>query len=91
MASNGRKEANQLAGEVIPFRNEKSKVKSVEGMAPHDQKVIAPLFNLVCDILKLLFPVDLMIFGRSMIRIALWSVQGRLFPLSLELPLSSST
>jgi nucleoside-diphosphate-sugar epimerase len=49
MASHGRKEANQLAGEVIPFHNEKSKVKEVDGMIPHDQKIMAPLFNLVDD------------------------------------------
>jgi len=50
MASRCRKEANQLAGELIPFHNEKSKVKEVDGMTPHDQKVIAPLFNLVCSL-----------------------------------------
>jgi len=47
MASLGRKEANQKAGEVIHFRNEKSKIKGVEGIRPHDEKIIAPLFNLV--------------------------------------------
>jgi len=55
MASRCRKEANQLAGEFIPFHNEKSKVKEVDGMTPHDQKVIAPLFNLVCGLLKSAF------------------------------------
>ncbi len=47
MAPLGRKEANQQAGEVIHFRNEKGKVKEVEGMRPHDEKIVAPLFNLV--------------------------------------------
>jgi len=45
----GRKAADDLAGEVIPFHNDKSKVKQVEGMPPHNQKLIAPLFNLVDD------------------------------------------
>jgi len=49
MASQGRKAADALAGEVIPFHNDKSKVKEVEGMPPHDQKLVAPLFNLVDD------------------------------------------
>ena len=49
IASHGRKEANQLAGEVIHFHNEKSKVKEVEGTRPHDEKVVAPLFNLVYE------------------------------------------
>lgn len=47
MAKIGRKEANSIAGEEIVFKNEKSKVKEVEGMVPHDQKCIAPLFNIV--------------------------------------------
>ncbi|KAF8894411.1 NAD-P-binding protein [Infundibulicybe gibba] len=45
----GRTAANSVAGEVIPFHNEKSKVKEVEGMTPYDDKPIAPLFNLVDD------------------------------------------
>ncbi|KAG6832718.1 hypothetical protein H0H92_012290 [Tricholoma furcatifolium] len=45
----GRAEANALAGEEIIFHNDKKKVKEVEGVAPHDQKLIAPLFNLVDD------------------------------------------
>jgi hypothetical protein len=49
MASLGRKEADILAGEVILFHNDKSKVKEVASMPPHDQKLIAPLFNLVDD------------------------------------------
>jgi hypothetical protein len=49
MASLGRKEADSLAGESIIFRNEKSKVSQVEGMPPHDKKLVAPLFNLVDD------------------------------------------
>jgi hypothetical protein len=90
MASHGRKEANQLAGEVIPFHNEKSKVKEVDGMIPHDQKIMAPLFNLVCD-LRNCFTTYLTIFGRSMIPIAHWSVQAQQYPLSSARPLSSST
>ncbi|KAG6854958.1 hypothetical protein C0991_009781 [Blastosporella zonata] len=43
----GRAEANVLAGEEIVFHNDKKKVKEVEGMPPHDQKLICPLFNLV--------------------------------------------
>jgi hypothetical protein len=47
MAKVGRSEANSLAGEEILFKNDKSKAKEVEGMAPPDQKCIAPLFNIV--------------------------------------------
>lgn len=47
MAPLGRKAADSLAGEEIIFHNDKSKVKEVEGMPPHNQKVVAPLFNLV--------------------------------------------
>lgn len=47
MASQGRKVADKSAGVVIPFHNDKSKVKEVEGMIPHDQNPVAPLFNLV--------------------------------------------
>ena len=47
MASLGREEADTLAGEEIPFHNDKSKVSEVPGMPTHDQKVIVPLFNLV--------------------------------------------
>jgi hypothetical protein len=43
----GRKEANLLAGEEIIFHNSKNKAKEIAGMAPHDQKIIAPVFNLV--------------------------------------------
>lgn len=47
MAPLGRKQADALAGEEIIFHNSKSKVKEVEGMQPHDAKLVAPLFNLV--------------------------------------------
>jgi hypothetical protein len=47
MASQGRKQADIVAGEQIIFHNDKSKVSEVEGMPPHDKKLIAPLFNLV--------------------------------------------
>ncbi|KAJ7582574.1 hypothetical protein C8J56DRAFT_222989 [Mycena floridula] len=49
MAPLGRKSADSLAGETIIFHNEKTKVKEVEGMAPHDKHLVAPLFNLVDD------------------------------------------
>ncbi|KAF9049396.1 hypothetical protein BDZ89DRAFT_1126771 [Hymenopellis radicata] len=45
----GRKAADGAAGEAIPFHNEKSKTKEVEGMPPHDKKMTAPLFNLTDD------------------------------------------
>ncbi|KAF5386875.1 hypothetical protein D9615_001683 [Tricholomella constricta] len=47
MAPLGRAAANSLAGEELIFHNDKKKVKEVEGMPPHDQKLVAPLFNLV--------------------------------------------
>lgn len=47
MAKTGRKQANSIAGEEIVFKNDKSKAKEVEGMAPPEQKCIAPLFNIV--------------------------------------------
>lgn len=47
MARVGRVEANSIAGEEILFKNDKSKVKLVEGMVPLDKKCIAPLFNIV--------------------------------------------
>ncbi|KDQ60617.1 hypothetical protein JAAARDRAFT_555570 [Jaapia argillacea MUCL 33604] len=49
MSSLGRKEADVLAGEEICFHNSKGMAKEVEGMPPHDRKLIAPLFNLVDD------------------------------------------
>ncbi|RDB21502.1 hypothetical protein Hypma_011415 [Hypsizygus marmoreus] len=49
MASLGRKAADSLAGEEIMFHNDKKKVKEVEGMPPHDRKLIAPMFNVVDD------------------------------------------
>ena len=50
MAPLGRKAADSLAGEEIPFHNDKKKVKEVEGMPSHNQKLIAPLFNLVVNL-----------------------------------------
>jgi len=47
MASEGRKSANQIAGQAFTFHNDKSKVKEVDGMLPPDVKPVAPLFNLV--------------------------------------------
>ncbi|GLB35141.1 putative NAD dependent epimerase dehydratase [Lyophyllum shimeji] len=49
MAPLGRTAANSTAGEEILFHNDKKKVKEVEGMPPHDAKLIVPLFNLVDD------------------------------------------
>ncbi|PSR71146.1 hypothetical protein PHLCEN_2v12992 [Hermanssonia centrifuga] len=49
MAKIGRTEGNAIAGEEILFKNEKSKVKQVEGMIPADHKCIAPLFNIEDD------------------------------------------
>lgn len=45
----GREQAIALAGEKIPFHNEKSKAKEVDGMISPDEQPIAPLFNLVDD------------------------------------------
>lgn len=47
MASTGRQQANTVAGEEIVFRNDKKKIKEVEGVVPPEQKIVAPLFNLV--------------------------------------------
>jgi hypothetical protein len=49
MAPLGRKEADTLAGEEIIFHNDKSKIKTTEGVPPHNKKLIAPVFNLVDD------------------------------------------
>lgn len=54
MAPLGRKTADTEAGEEIFFHNDKKKVKEVEGMPPHDQKLVAPLFNLVNEPIQLL-------------------------------------
>ncbi|KAJ7632229.1 hypothetical protein FB45DRAFT_911856 [Roridomyces roridus] len=47
MAPLGRKAADSLAGEIILFHNDKSKVGGVDGMPPADKKLVAPMFNLV--------------------------------------------
>lgn len=47
ISEKGRKAADELAGVPILFHNDKSKVSEVEGMLPHDAKLVAPLFNLV--------------------------------------------
>ncbi|TFY83175.1 hypothetical protein EWM64_g839 [Hericium alpestre] len=49
IAENGRAKADGIAGEEIFFNNEKSKVSEVVGMPAADQKIVAPLFNLVDD------------------------------------------
>ncbi|KAF7322530.1 NAD dependent epimerase dehydratase family protein [Mycena chlorophos] len=46
MAPLGRKEADILAGEIILFRNDKSKVAEVKGMPDPSKKLVAPVFNL---------------------------------------------
>jgi len=45
----GRAKADEIAGEEIPFKNDKSKAAEVEEMAAPDQKIVAPLFNLEDD------------------------------------------
>lgn len=47
MGREGRKSANQIAGKPLLFHNDKNKVKEVDGVIPHSEKPIAPLFNLV--------------------------------------------
>jgi len=49
MNQQGREQAIALAGETIPFHNEKSKAKEVDGMVSPDEQPVAPLFNLVDD------------------------------------------
>ncbi|KDQ60618.1 hypothetical protein JAAARDRAFT_204453 [Jaapia argillacea MUCL 33604] len=49
MAHLGRVQADSIAGEVIHFHNDKSRIKDLEGVAPHDSKIVAPLFNIVDD------------------------------------------
>ncbi|KIK98834.1 hypothetical protein PAXRUDRAFT_823446 [Paxillus rubicundulus Ve08.2h10] len=49
MQVHGRQQANSIAGEKIPFHNDKSKVKDVEGACSPDVAPIAPIFNLVDD------------------------------------------
>ncbi|KZT03520.1 uncharacterized protein LAESUDRAFT_729108 [Laetiporus sulphureus 93-53] len=44
----GRKEADALAGEELPFKNDKSKA-DIDGVIAPDMKVVAPLFNLEDD------------------------------------------
>ena len=47
MAREGRKSANQVAGQPLLFHNDKNKVKEVDGVIPPSEKPVAPLFNLV--------------------------------------------
>jgi hypothetical protein len=49
MAREGRKSANQIAGQALLFHNDKSKVKEVDGMISPHEKPVAPVFNLVDD------------------------------------------
>ncbi|CCM03854.1 uncharacterized protein FIBRA_06003 [Fibroporia radiculosa] len=48
-STGGREKADELAGEEIPFKNDKSKVNEVDGMVSPTQKVVVPLFNLEDD------------------------------------------
>jgi hypothetical protein len=91
MAPLGRKEADILAGEIIIFHNDKHRVKEVEGMVPHTQKVVAPVFNLVGNFFPAPFFVCLFPECRSMIRRAPCSVWDKLLHLSLVPPSSSIT
>ncbi|KAH9925227.1 uncharacterized protein B0H18DRAFT_381207 [Fomitopsis serialis] len=45
----GRAKADELAGEEIPFHNDKSKVSEISEMVPPDRKVVAPFFNVEDD------------------------------------------
>jgi hypothetical protein len=47
----GRKQADALAGEPLLFKNDKKKIKDVEGVVSPDQALTAPLFNIVSHIL----------------------------------------
>lgn len=49
MSRVGRSEAIGAAGEVIYWRNDKSKVAEVAGMPPPNKTIVAPLFNLTDD------------------------------------------
>ncbi|KAH9001467.1 NAD-P-binding protein [Lactarius akahatsu] len=49
MSRVGRSEAIGVAGEVIHWRNDKSKVAEVAGMPPPDKTIVVPLFNLTDD------------------------------------------
>ncbi|KAI6043050.1 hypothetical protein EDC04DRAFT_2891319 [Pisolithus marmoratus] len=45
----GRKQADAIAGEKIPFHNDRSRVKEVVGTCSPDTQPVAPMFNLVDD------------------------------------------
>lgn len=45
----GRAKADELAGEEIPFHNDKSKAAEISEMVSPDHKVVAPLFNVEDD------------------------------------------
>lgn len=45
----GRAKADELAGEEIPWHNDKSKLAEVSEIVPPDRKVVAPLFNVEDD------------------------------------------
>jgi hypothetical protein len=70
MAPLGRTAANQLAGEELLFHNDKSKVKEVGEMPPHNVKPVAPLFNLVRFSVSII-ALDLRMCFRSTIQRAL--------------------
>ena len=52
MSDKGRVEADALAGEEILFKNDKIKVREVEGAAAPEKKCVAPLFNIVSDLVR---------------------------------------
>lgn len=52
MEKEGRAQANMLAGEEI-LPNDKSKVKEANNLPDPGKKLVAPLFNLVCNCLNL--------------------------------------
>ncbi|KAI6129162.1 hypothetical protein EV401DRAFT_2224860 [Pisolithus croceorrhizus] len=45
----GRQQADAIAGEKIPFHNDKGKVKELAGTCSPDVQPVAPIFNLVDD------------------------------------------
>ena len=62
MAKTGRKEADSIAGEEILFKNDKSKIRELQGegvvgLVSPDTKCIAPAFNLVSAYFSLVKPL----------------------------------
>jgi hypothetical protein len=85
MAQEGRKSANQIAGKPLPFHNDKSKIKEVDGVISPSEKPVAPLFNLVINIcLSLDIYYSLTLLCRWMTPRVLCSALARPFLLILE-------